>query len=117
MQLIKGAFQRPDSYLEFITLSQKFGMSEARKMISQQMYSKMKLKLKERLNLTFEQILKAGECITAFPEVSMWEEKPERVNQFADFENLLLKNAQALLEDGYQEDEILSNLVEEVLIC
>jgi len=117
LQLIKGAFQRPDSYLEFINLAQKFGMSEARKMISQQMYSKMKLKLKERLNLTFEQILKAGECITAFPEVSMWEEKPERVNQFADFENLLLKNAQALLEDGYQEDEILSNLVDEVLIC
>lgn len=53
-----------------------------------------------------------------FPEVSMWEEKPERVNQFADFENLLFENAQALLEDGYQEDEILSNLVkEEVLIC
>lgn len=114
LQLIKKAFQRPDSYLEFINLAQKFGMSEARKMISRNNFSNMKLKLKERLNLTFEQILKAGECLISFPNSSMWEEKPERKNQFADFESLLCKNAESLIEDGFNEEEILEDIRMEV---
>lgn len=92
LKKIENSFQRPDSYLKFLCLAQKYGISEARKYIDRRLYSNMKLKLKERCELTFEQILSAGDTLSNFPSSFLWEEKPYSTEQERDFTSLLAKN-------------------------
>lgn len=99
LEQITNNFQRPEPYLKFICLAQKYSIQEARQLISRQLYSKMKHNLKERLGLTFEQILKAGDCVLTFPDKIIWEDKPISEYQELEFAELLSKNIIALQGD------------------